>query len=311
MKIGLIGYGSQGRAEALNLRKSKIEFRLGLRQGASWQKALEDGFRPETIENCLQHSEVVFINLPDQAQAEFYRQSIRPHSHIRWLVFAHGFSTAFKLIPVEPLGAAHILIAPKGAASGLESFFGTSKALPGILSFEATEKNPIGEDEKNQVESLAKGVGCHPKALFWSQFRDEAICDLFSEQALLCGGVSHLLTATYETLVEAGYRPETAYFETLYELKLIVDLIWEHGISGMRDRISPTARYGDITRGRRVIDSHVKSNLKNILAEIESGEFTQEFLSQCDSPAYRHERDQQSRHEIEKLGRLIREKSKL
>ena len=307
MKLGLLGYGSQGRAEALNLRKSNFKFHLGIRPGRSWDKAVKDGLEPMSPEECIEKSEIVFLNLPDQTQANFYREHLQKQAHLRWIVFAHGFSTSFQLIPVEPQGPAHILIAPKGAASGLEKLYGTPKALPGVLAYEATKKNPIGPEEKIEIEKLALALGCHPKAVFWASFKDECICDLFSEQALLCGGVSSILKKSFETLVEAGYNPKTAYFETLYELKLIVDLIWEHGISGMRYRISPTARYGDVTRGDRVIDDSVKENMKKILSEIESGKFTQEFLEKNQSSEYQGEMNRQSDHEIEKIGTLIRE----
>ncbi|PIR22285.1 MAG: ketol-acid reductoisomerase [Deltaproteobacteria bacterium CG11_big_fil_rev_8_21_14_0_20_45_16] len=308
MEIGILGYGAQGRAEALNLKRSGIKFRLGLRKdGESWKKAQSEGFEPENFKKVIESSQVLMMNLPDQTQAEVYRNFIQG-SAVEYLVFAHGFNTHFKLIPVENTGPEHILIAPKGAASGLISFYGTENALPAVLAFESAKQASIGPQEKSWVEDLALAIGANPKALFWARFKDETICDLFSEQALLCGGVSSLLRRTYEVLTEAGYNPETAYFETLFELKLIVDLIWKEGITGMRARISPTARYGDITRGDRIFDQDLKERMKQVLAEVENGKFAQEFLKESQSDQYKSLAKRQADHPIEVIGARLREK---
>jgi ketol-acid reductoisomerase len=312
LRFGILGFGSQGCAEATNLRRSKIGFSLGLRPGASWDKALSLGFSPVSPEACIEQSDVLLMNLPDQLQADFYSKFLsvgsgRSHA-VRHLVFAHGFSTTFKKIPVESAGPAHVLVAPKGAASGLVELYGKSTALPAILAYEAAHNSSPTAQDKLWIEGLAIALGCHRQALIWANFKDEAICDLFAEQALLCGGVSSLLRKSYEVLVEGGYHPEAAYFETLFELKLIVDLIWRDGISGMRTRISPTARYGDLTRGDRVIDEHTKNQMREILKEIETGKFADEFLAKIESPEFKNQLRIQAEHPIEKMGEKLRQK---
>lgn len=306
-KIGLLGYGAQGKAEAENLRRSGIDFKLGLRtDGSSAKAAREKGFSVTSIEEVIESSETLIMNLPDQIQADFYRKYIEPATHIQRLVFAHGFNTHFKLIPVKANGPAHILVAPKGAAGGLVEFYQTQNALAAILAIRS--ENSDQSQNKLWAEAYALAIGCHPRALIWADFKDETECDLFSEQVLLCGGVSSLLRTSYEVLIENGYHPEAAYFETLYELKLIVDLIWKQGISGMRSKISPTARYGDITRGDRIIDSQVKEKMLEVLKEIQSGKFAKEFLSEINSKEFKQTEVIQSEHPIEKIGAHLRAK---
>jgi len=307
LALGILGYGAQGAAEATNLRRSELPFTLGLREGASKEKAIRDGFSPVTPEECVKKSKVILFNLPDQSQAAAYEKLIRG-SGVKYLVFAHGFSTTFKKIPVEKEGPHHVLIAPKGAASGLVRYYKEPQALPAILAWESATQPQVLLEDKKWIEELALAMGCHPKALVWANFKDETVCDLFSEQALLCGGVSSLLRKSYEVLVEGGYDSTTAYFETLFELKLIVDLIWTEGISGMRSRISPTARYGDVTRGDRIIDESTKKKMKAVLQEIESGIFASEFLEKVDSPEFKKILDTQSQHPIEIRGKEIRKK---
>ncbi len=304
-KIVLLGYGAQGRAEALNLRKSGVNFSLGLRQGPSQERAIQDGFTVESIPEALKEAHTVIMNLPDHLQSAVYQEFLasRPDP-IKRLVFAHGFNTHFGYIPVQPTGPVHILVATKGAAHGLIDYYGTPQALPAILGIRP--KNLATDEDLAWTEAYAKAIGANPKALIWSDFRDEAICDLFSEQALLCGGVSSLLRATFETMVSAGYDPQTAYFESLYELKLIVDLIWKYGITGMREKISPTARYGDITRGDRIIGEDVKSKMKTVLQEIEAGEFAREFLREFSEKNFKNLEEKQKNHPLEIIGKKIR-----
>lgn len=303
--IGMIGYGAQGCAEAKNLKKSELNFSLGLRKnGKTWKQAEADGFQPKSIEEVVSNSRILLINIPDQSQAEVYERFIKK-SEVEYLVFAHGFSTYFERIPLED-SKKHILIAPKGAASGLEKFYRSDNALPAILAFRSEDSSEASQEEKLWIEALARCLGAHPKALVWADFKDETVCDLFSEQALLCGGVSSLLRRTYEVLVEGGYNPETAYFETLFELKLIVDMIWSQGISGMRDKISPTARYGDVSRGDRIFGEEVKSKMKQVLKEIESGKFADEFLNKIESPEFKKKVEEQANHPIEKIGKELR-----
>jgi len=305
--LGILGFGAQGAAEATNLRRSQIPFTLGLREGASKEKAIQSGFAPVSPEECVQKSKVILFNLPDQSQAAAYEKLIRG-SNVEYLVFAHGFSTTFKKIPVEANGPHHVLIAPKGAASGLVRYYQEPQALPAILAWQSASQPQLPSEDKKWIEELALAMGCNPRALVWANFKDEAVCDLFSEQALLCGGVSSLLRKSYEVLVEGGYDSTTAYFETLFELKLIVDLIWSEGISGMRSRISPTARYGDLTRGDRIIDESVKQRMKTVLQEIESGAFAREFLEKIDSPEFKKLLDAQAQHAIELRGKEIRQR---
>lgn len=307
-KICMIGFGAQAKAEARNLKRSGIGFKLGLRKDSpSLEPAQAEGFSVCGIEDVLQDSEICLLNIPDQEQPRFYTHCLKKSS-IKYVVYAHGFSIHFGLIEPTPTEATSVLIAPKGAASGLENFYGTENALPAILAFQSPTRSTASEEERKWIEELALAMGCHSKALIWAQFKDETVCDLFSEQSLLCGGVSELLKLSFECLTEAGYQKETAYFETLFELKLIVDLIWKKGISGMRDQISPTARYGDLTRGSRIIDSHVKNKMKEVLAEIESGQFAREFLEKVNSKEYLSLVEESRKHPIEGVGNILRKK---
>lgn len=302
----LFGFGAQGEAEATNLKKSGVDFKIALREGGpSWKAAQNAGFSVTPLDSALEGGETVILNLPDQVQAKIYRDHIASQSPKR-LVFAHGFNTHFKLIELEKNGPPHILVAPKGAASGLQEFYKTPQALPAILAIESLEEEK--KEDRLWAESYALAIGCHPKGLVWASFKDETECDLFSEQAFLCGGLSSLLRTTYEVLVESGYNKETAYYETLYELKLIVDLLWKKGITGMRNKISPTALYGDVTRGDRVIDSHVKNKMKEVLKEIQSGEFTKDFLENYDKKDFRDKTSKDETHPIEEIGAPLRQK---
>lgn len=300
----LVGYGAQGRAEAQNLRRSGVPFQLSLRKdGPSWHRAKGEGFQPLEPHPRLFEGANVALNLPDQDHAAFGESYLQK---ARRILFAHGFSTHYRLLPQREGGARHLLIAPKGAASGLMEYYGSPQALPCILG----SATPTSKEDREFAEAYALAIGCHPKGLIWASFKDETECDLFSEQALLCGGVSSLLRRTYEVMIEAGYHPETAYFESLFELKLIVDLIWKEGITGMRNRISPTARYGDITRGDRLIDESVKERMREILKEVQSGEFAKEFLSNISSQTFSKSQTDQANHPIEKIGQKIRERMK-
>ncbi len=301
----LVGFGAQGRAEALNLKRSEVPFKLALRPASpSWSKAQAEGFDVVDLNSFDPQGAFVVLNVPDQAHHQVASEIRRRGTPSAW-IFAHGFSTHFKTLAMEPGGPAHLLVAPKGAAHGLVEFYQTSQALPAILALE----NSRNDDAlKSWAEAYALGIGCHPQGLIWARFRDETECDLFSEQALLCGGVSALLKTSYEVMVEAGYHPEAAYFESLYELKLIVDLIWKDGITGMRRRISPTARYGDVTRGPRVIDLSTKERMKEVLTEIQSGQFAQEFLTNIESSSFRAQEERDSKHPLEEMGRKIRDR---
>lgn len=307
LSLGMFGFGAQGSAEALNLRRSGISLRLAVRSGGSSEaRAKTAGFQTESFESLASEASYVLMNLADQAQGGVYEKYLKNRPQLKALIFPHGFASHFGMIPAKKNGPLHVLIAPKGAASGLQRLYGEEKALPAILAVkdENGDREPTPE-EKEWIEALAKAMGCHPKKLVWARFQDEAVSDLFSEQVLLCGGVTELLRKTFECLVERGYSKDTAYFETLYELKLIVDLIWEEGIDGMRRRISPTARYGDITRGSRVIGDEVKNSMKKVLEEIESGKFAREFLEKESSDEYQKLWDEQAQHPIEESHRRL------
>ncbi len=302
-RLILVGYGAQGEAEASNLKRSEIPFELALRRSSpSTEKAKNAGHTVVALEEVDPRGRIMVMNLPDDQQGDIYRRyRFEEASH---LIFAHGFNTTFGLIPVVKSGPLHCLVAPKGAAAGLKEFYATNDALPAILA----TNGPAKDTDKILLETYARAIGCHAQSLVWARFEDETVCDLFSEQTLLCGGVSSLVRQAFEVLVEGGYKPETAYFETLFELKLIVDLMWKQGITGMRQKISPTARYGDITRGDRVIDASVKERMRTILREIEQGDFAKEFLSQNQSEAYQQQSQKQAAHLIETIGLELRKK---
>ncbi len=307
-RIAVLGFGAQGKAECKNLSRSNIDFVVGVRpDGASAERARAEGYRVVSMREAVEWADSIALNLPDHIQASIYKECIEPASHIRRIVFAHGFNTHFKLIPVQ--NAHHLLVAPKGAASGLVEYYKTPQALPAILGIQSKESaEKVLEEEKKWAEAYALAIGCHPKGLIWATFADETECDLFSEQAFLCGGVPELLKQAYEVMVEAGYNPETAYFESLFELKLIVDLIWREGISGMQSRISPTARYGGLTRGPRVINAATKDRLREALKEIQTGAFSKEFLAEVNSNRFKELENRERLHPIEQIGKILRER---
>jgi len=307
LSLGMFGFGAQGSAEYQNLQKSGVNCRLALRQaGKSAEKAKALGIQSENFETIASQTTHLFMNLPDHVQAKVYQEVLATQPNLRYLIFAHGFASHYELISCVDDGPIHVLIAPKGAASGLTQLYNTPKALPVILAVrDHNGDRPPTDEERTWIEALAKALGANPNRLIWARFKDETVCDLFAEQALLCGGVSSLLRKSFEVLTEAGYQADAAYYETLYELKLIVDLIWEHGISGMRDRISPTARYGDVTRGDLIINEETKSRMKEVLNQVESGEFAREFLAKNQSPDYLEKIQAQRDHPIEKTHREL------
>jgi ketol-acid reductoisomerase len=312
LSLGMFGFGAQGSAEATNLARSGVQFAVGVRhEGKSFEKVKAAQLKPMSFEEVADSCSHLLFNIADQAQGKLYAEVFKSRKKPKALIFPHGFASHFGLIPVEKDGPLHILIAPKGAASGLTRLYGTPQSLPAILAVkDHSGDRPPTEDEKIWIEALAKAMGCHPHRLIWARFQDETVCDLFSEQALLCGGVSELLRQSFEVLTEAGYQSDAAYYETLYELKLIVDLIWEEGIEGMRRRISPTARYGDITRGKRVIGGDVKERMKEVLSEIESGSFAREFLKEDGSVSFNSEWKKQASHPIEKIHKQLSDELK-
>jgi len=301
MKVSVIGYGSQGHAHANNLKDSGVDVCVGLREGsASSKKAQEAGLSVKSIENATAWADLVMILAPDEFQGKIYSDSIEPNlKNGATLAFAHGFNIHFGQIqPRSDLDV--IMIAPKAPGHTVRSEFVKGGGIPDLI---AIYQDSSG-NAKNTALSYASAIGGGRTGILETSFKDETETDLFGEQVVLCGGTTALVQAGFETLVEAGYEPEMAYFECLHELKLIVDLMYEGGIANMRYSISNTAEYGDVTRGPRIVTSDTKAEMKKILGEIQDGSFAKEFVENVSSLPAR--RDVQREHQIEKVGESLR-----
>ncbi len=276
-KIAIIGYGSQGHAHALNLQESGLDVVVGLYEGSkSWPKAERAGLEVRTVADATAAAQVVMILLPDHIQPDLYKAEIEPNlSPGDTLMFAHGFAIHWKEIK-PPAGVDVSMIAPKAPGHRVRELFVEGVGVPGLV---AVAQDASGQ-AREQALAYALGLGCLKAGVIETTFKEETESDLFGEQAVLCGGCSELIRAGFQTLVDAGYQPEIAYFECLHELKLIVDLIYEGGLSYMRYSVSDTAEYGDYTRGRRVVDEAVRERMRGILAEIQSGEFAREWMAE-------------------------------
>ncbi|WP_295391876.1 ketol-acid reductoisomerase [uncultured Thiodictyon sp.] len=305
-QVAIIGYGSQGHAHANNLKESGVSVTVGLRPGsASAAKATNAGLAVKSIEEAVAAADVVMLLAPDEHQARIYREDIAPHiKQGAALAFAHGFNIHFGQIePRADLDV--IMIAPKGPGHLVRSTYTQGGGVPSLIA--------VFQDASGQAREVALGYasanGGGRAGIIETSFREECETDLFGEQAVLCGGVTSLIKAGFETLVEAGYAPEMAYFECLHEVKLIVDLIYEGGIANMRYSISNTAEYGDFTRGPRVITDDTKAEMKRILTEIQTGEFAKEFIleNQAGAPKMKALRRLGGEHEIEIVGERLRE----
>ncbi len=303
--VAVIGYGSQGHAHALNLRDSGVDVRVGLKEGSkSIAKAEEEGLRVLTVAEAVEESDVIVILAPDQFQRHIYTESIAPHITAGdTLVFGHGFNVRFGYIQA-PEGVDVILVAPKAPGHTVRREYVAGRGIPDIIAVEQDASGTAWELAK----SYAKAIGGTRAGVIKTTFTEETETDLFGEQAVLCGGVSHLVQAGFETLTEAGYQPEIAYFEVLHELKLIVDLMWEGGIAKQRWSVSDTAEYGDYVSGPRVIDSAVKASMQGILADIRDGSFAQRFIDDQDNGAveFKKLREEEAGHPIEATGKLLR-----
>lgn len=305
-QVAVIGYGSQGHAHANNLQDSGVSVSVGLREGSqSFSKAQQAGIGASSIEDAVRGADIVMILAPDEHQAQLYEQSIEPN--IRQgatLGFAHGFNIHFsRICPREDLDV--IMVAPKGPGHLVRSTYTQDGGVPTLIAvFQDSSGNA-----KNTALSYASAIGGGRAGIIETTFREETETDLFGEQAVLCGGATALVQAGFETLVEAGYAPEMAYFECLHELKLIVDLMYEGGIANMRYSISNTAEYGDLTRGPRVINADTKQEMKRILSEVQSGEFAQEFIQENQSGAKNFEalRKLGQQHPVEQVGAKLRD----
>jgi ketol-acid reductoisomerase len=305
--VAILGYGSQGHAHALNLHDSGVNVVVGLREGsASVEKAKSDGLEVTTVADAASRGDVVMVLLPDEQQAKIWDAEIKDGiAPGNLLLFAHGFAIHFDQIDPGP-GVDIALVAPKGPGHLVRRQFTEGAGVPGLL---AVHQDATG-NARDLALAYAKGIGCTRGGVIETSFKEETETDLFGEQAVLCGGVSELVQAGYETLVEAGYDPRLAYFECLHELKLIVDLMYEKGIGGMRYSISNTAEYGDLTRGKRVITDETRAAMKQILGEIQSGEFAREWIAENNAGQenFKRMREEQASKQIETEGAKLREK---
>jgi ketol-acid reductoisomerase len=303
--IAILGYGSQGHAHALNLRDSGCEVVVGLRPGsASRAEAQGEGLTVLDVGEAASRGEVVMILLPDERQAEAWEAEIRDGiAPGNLLMFAHGFSIHFGQIEPPP-GVDVGMVAPKGPGHLVRRQFTEGRGVPCLM---AVHQDATG-DARDLVLAYASGIGGGRAGVIETTFKDECETDLFGEQAVLCGGATELVRAGFETLVEAGYDPRLAYFECLHELKLIVDLMYEKGIQGMRDSISNTAEYGDMTRGKEVITAQTREAMRKLLADIQSGEFAKEWIAENRAGAenFQRLRDEAAAHQVEQVGRELR-----
>ena len=303
--VAVIGYGSQGHAHALNLRDSGVDVRVGLKEGStSIAKAEAEGLRVLPVAEAVEEADVIVILAPDQFQRIIYAESIEPNlAEGDTLVFGHGFNIRFGYIK-PPAGVDVIMVAPKAPGHTVRREFVAGRGIPDIIGVEQDATGKAWE----LALSYAKAIGGTRAGVIKTTFTEETETDLFGEQAVLCGGASALVMAGFETLTEAGYQPEVAYFECLHELKLIVDLMYEKGISGMRYSISNTAEYGDLTRGRRIITDETRAEMRKILYEIQSGQFAKEFLTEnmVGRPTFNALERRDAEHKVEEVGKRLR-----
>src|SRR5438132_320992 len=298
-RIAIIGYGSQGHAHALNLRDSGLDVRVGLRPGKSWDAAERDGLKVMPVADAVKDADITMILVNDEFQAALYQEQIqdnlKPGSAI---AFGHGFNIHFGQI-VPPKNIDVFMCAPKGPGHLVRRVYVDGKGVPCLIA--------IHQDATGQAKQIAlayaRGVGGTRAGVLETTFKEETETDLFGEQSVLCGGTTALVKAGFETLVEAGYQPEIAYFECLHELKLIVDLMYEAGIAGMRSSISDTAQYGDMTRGPRLIDDSVRQRMRDILKDIQGGQFAKEWIleNRANRPVFRALAAQDEEHQIEQV----------
>lgn len=304
-KVAIVGYGSQGHAHAQNLRDSGVEVVIALKDGSkSIPKATEDGFEVKSVADAAEWADVIMILAPDQHQRGIYNDHIKAVLKPgKTLAFAHGFNIRFGYIEA-PEGVDVILVAPKAPGHTVRREFVAGRGIPDIIAVE----NDASGSAWDLALSYAKAIGGTRAGVIKTTFTEETETDLFGEQSVLCGGTSQLVQYGFETLVEAGYQPEIAYFEVLHELKLIVDLMWEGGIAKQRWSVSDTAEYGDYVSGPRVIDPHVKENMKAVLADIQSGAFAKRFIDDQDAgaPEFKELRAKGEKHPIEATGRELR-----
>jgi ketol-acid reductoisomerase len=303
--VAIIGYGSQGHAHALNLKDSGVSVVVGLRpDSSSVERARGHGLPVEEPAEAASQGDIVMMLVPDELHRQVWEGGVRDGvAPGNLLLFGHGFSIHYR--EIEPPGEVDVaLVAPKGHGHLVRRQFLEGSGVPGLVAVD----NDASGDALDLALAYAKGIGCTRGGVIETTFKDETETDLFGEQAVLCGGVTELVRAGYETLVDAGYDPRLAYFECLHELKLIVDLMYEKGIAGMRYSISNTAEYGDMTRGSRVISDATRQAMKQILADIQSGDFAREWIAEnrAGQENFRRMREEQSRHQVEVVGKELR-----
>jgi len=303
--VAILGYGSQGHAHALNLNDSGVAVVVGLRPDSdSVAKAEADGLEVASVADATSRGDVTMVLLPDERQHDIWESEIRDGiAPGNLLLFAHGFAITYDQVDPGP-GVDVGMVAPKGPGHLVRRQFTEGNGVPGLIAIHQDESG----DARDLVLAYAKGIGCTRGGVIETTFKDETETDLFGEQAVLCGGVTELVRAGYETLTEAGYDPRLAYFECLHELKLIVDLMYEKGITGMRYSISNTAEYGDLTRGKRVIGEPTRQAMKDVLAEIQSGDFAREWIAenQAGQENFERMRSEQADHRVEREGKQLR-----
>jgi ketol-acid reductoisomerase len=303
-RIAVIGYGSQGRGQSLNLKDSGLDVVIGLRKGKSWDAASSDGMKVMPVPDAVKKADIIQILVPDEHQAAIYKNEIMPYlSDKKCLMFSHGFNIHFGQI-MPPSKVDVIMVAPKGPGFMVRRQYEEGKGVPALI---AVHQDYTGKAHQIAL-SYAKGIGATRAVVLETSFREETETDLFGEQAVLCGGCTSLVKAGFETLVNAGYEPEMAYLEVLHELKLIVDLIYEGGLTNMRQYISNTAQYGDLTRGPRVIGPETYEAMQEILEDIQSGRFAREWMleNMVNRPVFNALTKADEDHLIEEVGREVR-----
>jgi len=303
-KIAIIGYGSQGHAQAQNLKDAGLDVLVGLRKGRSWDQALKDGFDVLSVAEAAKRGDIVQLLLPDERQAAVYKAEIEPQlNEGDVLSFSHGFNIHYNQI-VPPAFADVVMVAPKGPGHLVRRVYTQGEGVPALV---AVYQDYTGNAFQTAL-AYAKGIGATRAGVLETSFKEETETDLFGEQAVLCGGTTALIKAGFETLVEAGYAPEIAYFECLHELKLIVDLIHEGGLSWMRHSISDTAEYGDLTRGERIITNTTREAMRGLLKDIQTGEFAREWIleNQAHRPVFNALTQREREQPIETVGAKLR-----
>jgi ketol-acid reductoisomerase len=304
MKIAVIGYGSQGHAHANNLKDSGMDVTIGVRKGPSWDKAGKAGFAVKTPAMAAKGADVIMMLLPDETMGDTYNAEIAPNlKKGAYVAFAHGFNIHFGQI-VPPSNVNVFMAAPKGPGHLVRSEYQKGSGVPCLI---AVHQDP-SKNTRDLALAYASAIGGGRAGIIETSFREETETDLFGEQVVLCGGLTALIQAGYETLIEAGYAPEMAYFECLHEVKLIVDLIYEGGISNMRYSISNTAQYGDLTRGPRIINEETKNEMRKILGEIQSGTFARDWILECRAgkPSFNALTRRGEEHPVEQVGAKLR-----